>query len=136
MVKRHALLSPHEVSPQEPVARYLSQSGHFSQEKRRVKPHAFLPEPSRLATSVFRTHRLTESEIWALGETYVAGPTGRTLHGRADLLVSQVETLGLRLNPDNVPERHAEIVGWPQAKSEQLSLAQELAVVALLRLRP
>ena len=63
-------------------------------------------------------------------------PTARTLHGRADILASQVEVVGLRLKPDNVPERHAEIVGWPQAKDEQLSLAQQLAAVALLRLRP
>ncbi len=79
---------------------------------------------------------MSEAEVWRLGEHHVSGPTEKTLHGRAEVLASQVETAGLRLNPDNVPERHADIVGWPQAKDEQLSLAQELAEVAALRLRP
>jgi hypothetical protein len=34
--------------------------------------------------------------------------------------------------PDNVPERHAAIIGWPDQKDEQLSLAQCLAEVATL----
>lgn len=39
--------------------------------------------------------------------------------------------------PDNVPERHANIVGWPNEKDKQISLvaAQELAAIATLRLK-
>lgn len=129
------MLNPAQVSSEEPLSRYLLQSGHFSRQHRRVKPNAFLPEPIRLATSVFRTDGLPEAEIWRIGQAYVAGPTGRTLYGRAEVVVSQVEATGLRVNPDNVPERHAEIVGWPQRKDERLALAQELAAVAVLRFR-
>ena len=129
------LLDPAQVSSEEPLSRYLLQSGHFSRQHSRVKPNAFLPEPRGLATSVFRTYGLTETEIWEIAGAHVSGPTGRPVYGRADILASQVEATGLRVNPDNVPERHANIVGWPQRKDEQLALAQELAAAAVLRLR-
>ena len=135
MADKHRLLNPAQVSSDEPLSRYLPQSGHFSRQQSRVKPRAFLPEPSGLTTSVFRTYALSETEIWEIADVYMSGPTGRSVHGRADLLVSHVEATGLRVNPDNVPERHADIVGWPQRKDEQLALAQELAAVALLKLR-
>ena len=135
MAPRHRLPNPEQVRPDEPLSRYLLQTGYFSRHQRRIKPHAFLPEPSTRATSVFRTSGLIETEIWRIAEEHVSGPAGRTIHGRADILVSQVEATGLCVDPDNVPERHAEIVGWPQEKHERLSLAQHLAAVAELRLR-
>lgn len=135
MTGKHRLLDPAQVSSEEPLSRYLLQSGHFSRQHSRVKPNAFLPEPIRLATSGFRTYGLTENEIWEIAEAHVSGPTGRPVHGRADIPVSQEQATGLRVNPDSVAERHAEIVGWPQRKDEQLALAQALAAAAVLRLR-
>jgi len=136
LLPSHGRMDPQRISPQEPIARYLLSRRHFSPERGRAKSRAFLPPADTLGTSVFRIYSLRDSEVWDLGEKHVAAPIGRTLHGRADLLASQIEVIGLRLKPDNVPERHADIVGWPQAKDEQLSLAQELAEVAVLRLRP
>lgn len=42
--------------------------------------------------------------------------------------------VGLNVRPDNVPERHAAIIGWPGRKDEQLSLAQRFAAASALHL--
>jgi hypothetical protein len=99
-----------------------------------VKPGAFLPARDG-ATSVYRTRGLTEEEIWILGEAKVTGPTRKTLYGRGDLPVSAVHATGLRVDPDDSPPRHAAIVGWPEEKDARLSLAQQLAAKASLKLR-
>ena len=62
-------------------------------------------------------------------------PRNRTLYGRADVMNQNIESIGLVVVPDNIPERHANIVGWPSEKDKQISLAQELAAMALLSLR-
>lgn len=64
----------------------------------------------------------------------VGEPGSRTLKAWGDVLAGAVFDVGLGVRPDNVPERHAAIVGWPERKDEQLSLAQRLAETATLRL--
>jgi hypothetical protein len=123
------------VEPSEPIARFIVQKSDFIVTQNVARPRAFLPNPTSLETSVFRIFDLTSSEIWNLGETYVSGPRNRNLYGRADIIKKNVESLGLSVVPDNVPDRHANIVGWPKEKDEQISLAQELAAVATLKLR-
>ena len=58
----------------------------------------------------------------------------RTLHGRADIQALNILEINLQVNPDNIPPRHANIIGWPELKEEQKSIAQELAAKASLRL--
>jgi hypothetical protein len=106
------------------LTRFLTQSGHFSRENKRVKERAFLPD-SRDELSVFEIIGLDENEIWSLF-------TSLPLYGRADFLYSIVLNNGLRVEPDNMPPRHANIVGWPLEKSEKKSLAQSLAAEAAL----
>lgn len=86
-----------------------------------------------LTTSVFRIAGLTDGEIWKIGAG-VAELRQKTLHARADVAVARVHETGLSLNPDDTPPRHANIVGWPADKAEQLSIAQQLAAAAVLRI--
>ena len=64
----------------------------------------------------------------------VGEPSDRTLQAWGDVLAGIVFDVGLDVRPDNVPERHAAIIGWPEQKDEQISLAQQLAEAATLRL--
>ena len=123
-------LSP-EPALDEPISRYLRQSGHFSASNARVKPRAYHPAPADHKVSVFRVQGLTEVEIWLLGDASVTGG----LEARADLSVAQVCETGLHLESAEPPIRHADIVGWPVEKDAWMSKAQELAAKAVLRLR-
>ena len=98
-----------------------------------MTPRAFMPPPNR-KTSVFQINGLTESEIWDIGEEVVR-PNGKTLYGRGDILAVQIEKTKLRIDYDNTPPRHANIIGWPEDKDEQKSLAQELAAEAKLKIK-
>ena len=122
------------VTPTELLARFLLSRSLFSREKRTVKSSAFMPPPSG-ELSVFRIEGLSAGETWELGERHVARPQQRRLHGRADMVARAVTESGLKVNPDDDPPRHATIVGWPDSKDAQKSIALELAVRAKLRLR-
>jgi len=84
---------------------------------------------------VFRLQELTESQIWSLGDRYVASPFGKDLRARAELSVAQIIEVGLQVEPAEPPPRHANITNWPIEKHAWMSRAQELAAVAILRLR-
>jgi len=125
------------VSKDEFLARYLTSSRWFSRENNRVKHHAFMP-PSNMKLSVFRIDNLTESQIWKIGQKRVANRmrTRRNLYGRADVKALNVFETGLEIHHDNIPPRHADIVNWPDEKSERKEIALELAANASLKLRP
>lgn len=106
---------------------------HFRPRQGRVKPDAFLPSRDTLGTSVFRTVGLDRRDIRRIGDM-VGGPSGRTLKAWGNVLAGLVFDVGLDVRPDNVPERHAAIIGWPEQKDEQISLAQRLAEAATLHL--
>ena len=99
-----------------------------------MKPRAFQPAPKDHKTSVFRTVDLAEEEVWRLADEHAAGDRGKA-EARAVLLVRQVTDAGLRVEPDDIPPRHANLAGWPTAKDEWKSIAQELAADATLRVR-
>lgn len=84
---------------------------------------------------MFRVQELTERQIWSLGDRYVASPLGKELRARTELSVAQITEVGLQVEPAAPPTRHANIAGWPIEKDEWMSRAQELAAVAILRLR-
>jgi hypothetical protein len=124
------------ITPEEPVARCLTQGNHYSRSASRVTERAFLPGRDN-TTSVFRVDGLSEEETWQLADTHVAGvPGGRAVHGTGTIRAHVVSDVGLRLEPDDDPPRHAAIAGWPEGKDDQKSRAQRLAAAALLRLRP
>jgi hypothetical protein len=124
-------------APDEVVARYLTQSNHFTASTGRVSMRAFLPEgqPNAYETSVFRVQELTETQIWNTGDEYVAIPRGKPVYARAELAVKTITNMRLRVISAEPPPRHAVIVNWPAAKDERMSLAQLLAADATLRLR-
>ena len=127
---------PKTVSNSEVLARYLLSSKSFSRDNNRVKRQAFMP-PANLKLSVYRIDKLSEYNIWNIGEKRVARKTKppRNLHGRADIKALKVVETGLRIIPDNIPPRHANIIDWPDEKSEIIEIALELAANASLALR-
>jgi hypothetical protein len=93
-----------------------------------------MPAPNG-ETSVFRISNLSDNEIWEIGTSEVAQKRGLPLLGRADISAFHVFDKNLKVIPDNKPPRHANIVGWPEEKSEQKLIAMELAENAQLHLR-
>jgi hypothetical protein len=115
--------NPSIVTDDETLTRYVFHRNDIK--GGRVKTGAFMP-PRNLRLSVSRIDELSEENIWDIGRN-VGNVSGRQLHGRADIRALKVMKIGLQINPDNTPERHANIIGWPEQESEQLSIAQELA---------
>lgn len=124
------------VGPHEPLARYLTQSKHYRLQDHSVKPKAFEP-PSDLRLSVFRIDGLTIEEVWETGLANVIARMSepRNLYGIADIKASASRDVGLDIDPDNTPQRHACVVGWPEDKSKQMLIQHELAAKAKLVLR-
>ncbi len=129
---KEANLSDVPVQPAENLARYIFSRNHFTTSPRRVKFNAFLP-PADLELSIYRTSGLQEPQIWELGNTRVAAPSGRTIKARGDLKAASVGT-ALSVQRDPLIERHATITGWPVDPSAQQLLAKQLAAAATLRL--
>lgn len=101
---------------------------------RSVRYNAFMPT-SNGDVSVFCILGLVESKIWEMGDIQVARRRGKPLLGRADILVLNVINSNLQIDPDNKPPRHANIIGWPEEKSEQKLIALKMAANAQLHLR-
>ncbi len=124
----------------ESLARCLYQSNHFKGETHSVLPKAFEPPSSNLRLSVFRICGLDIYEVWTYLQTNAINkmPQRPTFYGIADITVSAVQTTGLVVDPDNIPFRHASIIGWPEGdtnKSKRKLLSQQLASKAKLVLR-
>jgi len=84
---------------------------------------------------VFRVNGLQEVQIWELGDTHVAAEIKRDIVARAELSVFQITSVGLHVDPDEPPPRHANVAGWPPDKGQMMELALELAAFADLRVR-
>lgn len=80
-------------------------------------------------TSIFRIAGLTDSVVLAIGNREVG--VNRRLHGWGVFEARSVVDLGLRLEPDDVPPRHANIVGWPEDKDAVIEKAQDLSACAI-----
>lgn len=123
------------VSPNESLGRYLTEHGHFARTKNEVRFKAFMP-PSNLRLSVCRIEGLQIDEIWNEGQKVIlAMPQRKTLYGVADIKAGIVKRETLEINPDKLPSRHANIIGWPEAPAKQMSIAQTLAAEAKLKLK-
>ena len=70
-----------------------------------------------------------------MGYLAIEKPRKTAVHGRGDLSADAVGAVGLELDPNDRPRRHANIVGWPPDKPERKMLALELSKVAELILR-
>lgn len=117
--------------PGEPLTRFVYSRSHFG--GGRVKQSAFLPNHSG-ETSVFRVSALSREYIRdTLALTARQDVTAKCA---GHISVRDVFTAKLSLDPNNTPERHANIVAWPSEKEEQKMRAQELANKAELELYP
>lgn len=115
----------------EVLARFIFSANHFAATKKRVKPAAFMP-PQNLQLSVFRIQDLTDEETWDVAVAI----TDRSVRARGDIAVSGVRGASLDVEPDDIPLRHANIVGWPKDKAKQKQIAMELAAQATLVIKP
>jgi hypothetical protein len=118
------------VDANEILARYIYFRNHYRPSDNTVRYSAFMP-PADKRLSVFRTSGLGEYGIWALGESLRPQP----LKGRADITVAAVRETGLALDADDIPPRHANIVGWPDDHSAIELKALELSERAHLHLK-
>jgi hypothetical protein len=118
---------------EEVLSRFIFTRSHFNQPQNRVKPDAFLPSKSPVETSIFRGVGLANDAIQQAGNI-VGQQSGRRLKAWGDVPAGVIYDVGLSINPDNVPERHAAVTGWPDHKDEQLALAQDIAEASTLRL--
>lgn len=85
---------------------------------------------------MFCVDGLSEKSVWCLGDEHAAGPRRQDIRARAELMRTEIESVGsLTLDRDDRPFRHANIKGWPEEKDEKMSLAQELAALASLKVR-
>lgn len=126
---------PKVVGREESLGRYLTQSNHFSRKHNSVRPLAFYPPPADLQLSVFRIDGLNKNQLWEIGQSCIRNRPQKTLYGVADIKVFKVQTRGLHVAPDNIPVRHANIVGWPEEIARRNSIAQELAADAIPKFR-
>jgi hypothetical protein len=114
------------------VARFLF-TGHLKGS--RVRASAFLPPSNDLRLSVCVTDGLDVSAIHSWGQKNVA-TVEREPKGFALLHVHDIVAERLSVERDDVPPRHAEIVGWPEEKEARLDIAKQLVEhVAAVELR-
>lgn len=79
-------------------------------------------------TSVFRIGGLTNAAVMRIGQREVGEL--RTFHGWGVFMARAVFRVGLRLDPDDSPPRHANIIGWPEDKDAVIEKAQDLSALA------
>ena len=92
-----------------------------------------MPPPDK-RLSVFRTSDISEDEIWNIGDD-VGRKRAKELLGRADIGSLSVYEAGLSIDPNDIPLRHANIIGWPDDNSAIKLAAVELAQKAKLILK-
>ena len=107
------------------LARFALESGRLTASV--VKPKLF--EPNRaLELSVFHVDGLDEGDIARIGNDVVAEhPTAKRLHGWGEFDEVAVCKAGLRIDRDDNPPRHANIVDWPKKPEERKQRQQTLA---------
>jgi len=124
---------PSEVADEELLARFVFSRGHIRTSDSTLKPRAFEPErhPStrNLELSVSRVDSLGEDAIWSIGAA-IAVTRQCTLYARGEFTCALPKRVGLMVEPDEPPVRHAVIKGWPGTKNAWMSRAQEIAAEA------
>lgn len=95
-----------------------------------VKPVKLLPRmiDGRLELSTFCIDRIEPEEIFR----FLSSVAGGTSKARADFVPRAVLGIPLALEADWVPNRHVNVLGWPEVEVEQLNLAQALSDMGLV----
>lgn len=120
---------PNEVGDDEDIARFLTQSGHYSTSS--VKPSAFLPNPKNGETSVFRHGAEPQEDLKKIADESVGEL--RKVHGAAILKAADIREALLQIDAIEPPPRHANIIGWPWLENDRaFGKAQQKELAALL----
>lgn len=108
----------------EVVARGVFEKSKFSSMPPRAKTKIFQPVPfqGRWELSTFSMDGLDSFARWNVLDSN----SSRATVGRSELTCSSIEEIGLSVDPNWEPERHVNVVGWPDAEDARLSLAQAL----------
>ncbi len=127
------MFDPNNVPPvqeNEILARYVLSKKQIRPSNGTVKAIAFIPHP-HAELSVNRLKDTTEEETWEIGRR-VAVARGKTLHGRADVRVSEVlkQDLTVEKSPLQGNPNHANIKNWSNEKRLQKVQALEIALQA------
>ncbi|MDO9289223.1 MAG: hypothetical protein Q7T83_10570 [Thermodesulfovibrionales bacterium] len=122
-----------QLSPSEDLAKFIFNRSQFSALNERVKYSVYIPPPNK-RLSVFRIAGVPETEVWQIGKD-VGNERSLPLLARADIKVSVVTETGLRIELDDIPPRHANIIGWPEDASKVKLKAMMLADKAQLHLK-
>ena len=133
------MLEPNNVPPvadNEMLARFIVNSNEFRKDDQSVKPKLFMPF-KLVKLSVNRHLDCTTEETWQFGRN-VAKQRNKTFYGRSDILASscRLEPLDVVDEPIEGNPNHADVVGFPPKKEDQMSLATKLAALATDRLTP
>jgi hypothetical protein len=128
------------IADTELLTRYITDQEYLTPNSDRVHWRAFRPRPSDKELSIARIGALTVPEIWQLGDQLAGQPSNRTVCGRADLgptEVRAVKTNGHSLDaiPDDPPERHAIIVGWPDDSNARKTAMMQLRAISVRYIR-
>ena len=123
------------ISPEESLSRYIFSEKLYAKSPGRVKHAAFMPRENEAKISIYRTSGLEEAKIWDIGKEIAVGRS-HSVKGRAELMASCVLEKNLKVEPEEPPEHHANIIFPSSEKSEQKLIAIQLAEEAQLRLLP
>jgi hypothetical protein len=118
------------------LARFIFQEGHY-RKKAPAKPKqgAFLPNPSTLKTSALWRDKLSEQEIWKIGDLFGTARNKQPM-ARADFDVVVVSEARLTIEHDPEPHPlHVNLCGWPIDKDKKKAIALLLCARSVLLLR-
>lgn len=107
------------------VAVGVNESGKLTKQPLALKAKHFRPraEPSgRLALSTYCVDQLTEEQCWELLELHVRP----AVVARSELETRVFSDAGLVVDPDWIPERHVNVVGWPVEDEVIASITHEV----------
>lgn len=118
----------------------MTDEEHLRPKNDRVHWRVFKPKATDKELSIARIDQLATADVWELGDSLVAGPSKRTVYGRADFDLSQVRSV--RVNGDSLdaisddpPMRHAIIVGWPDDSNARKVAAMQLTANSVRHIR-
>ena len=99
------------------LARFAVEGGNLTAAA--VKPKLFRPN-RELKLSIFYVDGLDDPEIRAIGDNVVRlHRTAKRLHGWGEFGEAAVAKANLRIDRDDDPPRHANIVDWPTSAGER-----------------
>jgi len=108
-----------DVEPDEPLSTFVFRPDQVIKKTNTVHYSRLMPRrrdklpKDRLETSVCRSGRLSDAQVWAICSEFFDRHAPKSAVGRGVGPAEAVFSVGLRLDPDGQPyPEHANIVGW------------------------